>query len=179
MEALRRRGRALPTRRGRPTRHRKPWPTFTEDVKAVADELLVSHHTADNMAKQTRKKLRVRGRVRLNDAGKPIYMQGDTARALLHKDTFYGAIEREGEIRYVVRKSLGQLQPGDENKIVDEVVRERVREAIEAVGFKTAMNADEYTIWMNREKGVPIRKVRIYTPSVTQPVALKNSATSP
>ena len=35
------------------------------------------------------------------------------------------------------------------------------------------MNADEYTIWMNREKGVPIRKVRIYTPSVTQPVALK------
>ena len=151
----------------------KPWPTFTEDVKAVADELLVSHHTADNMAKQTRKKLRVRGLVRLNDAGKPIYMQGDTARALLHKDTFYGAIEREGEIRYVVRKSLEQLQPGDENKIVDDAVRERVREAIEAVGFKTAMNADEYTIWMNREKGVPIRKVRIYTPSVTQPVALK------
>ena len=139
----------------------------------MADELLVSHHTADNMAKQTRKKLRVRGLVRLNDAGKPIYMQGDTARALLHKDTFYGAIEREGEIRYVVRKSLGQLQPGDVDKIVDDAVRERVREAIEAVGFKTAMNADEYTIWMNREKGVPIRKVRIYTPSVTQPVVLK------
>lgn len=151
----------------------KPWPTFTEDVKAVADELLVSHHTADNMAKQTRKRLRIRGRVRLNDAGKPIYMQGDTARALLHKDTFYGAIEREGEIRYVVRKSLGQLQPGDVDKIVDDAVRERVREAIDAVGFKTAMNADEYTIWMNQEKGVPIRKVRIYTPSVTQPVALK------
>ena len=151
----------------------KPWPTFTEDVKAVADELLVSHHTADNMAKQTRKKLRVRGLVRLNDAGKPVYMQGDTARRKLHEETYYGAIERDGKIRYVVRKSLGQLQPGDVDKIVDDAVRERVREAIDAVGFKTAMNADEYTIWMNREKGVPIRKVRIYTPSVTQPVALK------
>lgn len=154
-------------------RFEKPWPTFTEDVKAVADELLISHHTADNMAKQTRKKMRMRGRVKLNDAGKPVYMQGDTARALLHKETFYGAIERDGEIRYVVRKVLGQLQPGDIDKIVDDTVRDHIREAIDEVGFKTAMNPEEYTIWMNREKGIPIRKVRIYTPNVTQPIALK------
>ena len=35
------------------------------------------------------------------------------------------------------------------------------------------MNSDEYTIWMNREKGIPIRKVRIFTPGVKQPIALK------
>ena len=35
------------------------------------------------------------------------------------------------------------------------------------------MNPDEYTIWMNREKGIPIRKVRIFTPSVKHPIALK------
>ena len=157
---------------GKP-RFEKPWPTFTEDVKAVADSLLVAHHTPDNMAKQTRKKLRIRGRIKLNADGKPIYQQGDTARCRLHQETFYGAIERQGEIRYVVRKALGQLQPGDIDKIVDDAVRDRVREAIDEVGFKTAINSDEYTIWMNREKGIPIRKVRIFTPSVTQPIALK------
>lgn len=157
---------------GKP-RFEKPWPTFTEDVKAVADELLVAHHTPDNMAKQTRKKLRVRGQVKLNTDGKPIYQQGDTARCRLHQETFYGAIERNGDIRYVVRKALGQLQPGDIDKIVDDAVRDRVREAIDEVGFKTAINSDEYTIWMNREKGIPIRKVRIFTPNVTQPIALK------
>ena len=151
----------------------KPWPTFTEDVKAVGDALLVAHHTPDNMAKQTRKRLRIRGKVKLNADGKPIYQQGNSARCRLHQDTFYGAIERDGEIRYVVRKTLGQLQPGDIDKIVDDTVRDRVREAIDEVGFKTATNPDEYTIWMNREKGVPIRKVRIFTPSVTQPIALK------
>ena len=154
-------------------RFEKPWPTFTEDVKAVADELLVAHHTPDNMTKQTRKKLRVRGRVKLSADGKPIYQQGDTARCRLHQETFYGAIKREDEIRYVVRKSIKLLQPTDIDKIVDDAVRDRVRMAIDEVGFKTAINPDEYTIWMNREKGIPIRKVRIFTPGVTQPIALK------
>ena len=157
---------------GKP-RFEKPWPTFTEDVKTVANELLVAHHTPDNMAKQTRKKLRIRGRVKLNADGMPVYQQGDSARCRLHQETFYGAIEREGGIRYVVRKALGQLQPGDIDKIVDDAVRDRVREAVAAVGFKTATNPDEYTIWMNREKGISIRKVRIFTPGVTQPIALK------
>lgn len=98
-------------------RFEKPWPTFTEDVKAVADELLVAHHTPDNMAKQTRKKLRVRGRVKLSADGEPIYQQGDTARCRLHQETFYGAIKRDGEIRYVVRKSIKLLQPSDIEKL--------------------------------------------------------------
>lgn len=150
----------------------KPWPTFTEDVKAVADELLVAHHTPDNMAKQTRKKLRVRGRVKLNADGKPIYQQGDTARCLLHEKTYYGAIERDGKIRYVVRKSLADLKLTDIDKIVDPEVRLRIEKAVKADGFETVKSTD-YTVWMNREKGIPIRKVRIFTPSVTQPIALK------
>lgn len=151
----------------------KPWPTFTEDVGAVAEELLVSHDTPDNMAKQTRRKVRVRGKVKSNAAGEPIYMQGDTARRRLHQDTFYGAIKRDDEIKYVVRKSLGDLKASDIDKIVDEAVKARVKEAVDKVGFAKAMNPDEYTIWMNEQKGVPIRKVRIFTPSVTQPISLK------
>ena len=56
-------------------------------------------------------------------------------------------IKQDGEIRYVIRKSLAQLQPTDIDKMIDDAVRDRVREAIDEVGFKTAMNPDEYTIW--------------------------------
>ena len=151
----------------------KPWPTFTEDVKAIADELLVAHHTPDKLPKQSRKRLRIRGKVLLDAQGKPVYMQGDTARGALHQQTFYGAIERNDEIRCVVRKSLDQLQPNDVEKIVDEAVKSKIKDAIECVGFKTAMNPAEHTIWMNQEKAIPIRKVRIFTPNITKPIHLK------
>lgn len=151
----------------------KPWPTFTEDVKAVADELLVAHHTPDNMPKQSRKRLRVRGRVQCTADGRPIYVQGDTARGSLHQQTFYGAIERDGEIKYVIRKSLDSLQQTDVDKIVDEAVRQKVKDAVEAVGFNKAVKDPEYIIWMNEEKRVPIRKVRIYAGRVTDPIQLK------
>ena len=148
----------------------KPWPTFTEDVKGVADDLLVSHHTANNLPKHSRKKLRVRGKVQLNSDGKPIYVQGDTARGSLHQQTFYGAIKRDDEIKYVVRKSLDSLQQSDVDKIVDEAVRECVKAAISREGFKEAMSKP---ICFNEAKGVYIKKVRIFTPSVTQPITLK------
>lgn len=151
----------------------KPWPTFAEDVKAVSDELLVAHHTPNPMGKQSRKILRVRGKVKLNKQGEKIYVQGDTARGSLHQETFYGAISRDDKIQYVVRKSLGQLQSTDVDKIVDEAVKARVKEAIELYSFKEAMDTSKHTIWMNRDKGIPIRKVRIFTPSITNPIHLK------
>lgn len=147
----------------------KPWPTFAEDVKAISDELLVAHHTPNPMGKQSRKVLRVRGKVKLNKQGEKIYVQGDTARGSLHQDTFYGAISRDDKIQYVVRKSLGQLQPADVNKIVDEAVKARVKEAIEQYGFKEAVDTTKHTIWMNRDKEIPIRKVRIYA-KLTEPL---------
>ena len=149
----------------------KPWPTFTEDVKAIAEELLVSHHTADNVPKHSRKKLRVRGKVQYNAEGMPIYVQGDTSRASLHQQTFYGAIKRDDEIKYVVRKKLDDLKTmADVDKIVDESVRACVKAAIEREGFKEAMSKP---ICFNEAKGVYIKKVRIYTPSVTSPIRLK------
>lgn len=148
----------------------KPWPTFTEDIKAVADELLVSHYTANNLPKHTRKKLRVRGEIQLNAESKPIYVQGDTARASLHQQTFYGAIKRDDEIKYVVRKALNALQPADIDKIVDDAVRECIKAAVEREGFKEAMSKP---ICFNEAKGVYIKKVRIFTPSITSPIHLK------
>lgn len=146
--------------RGNKPNLRKPWPTFTEDVKAIAERLLISHHTADNMSKSTRKKLRIRGKVQRTDDGRTKYAQGDSARGSLHKETFYGAIEREGEIKYVVRKRLGLLKESDIDKIIDPAVREKVRAAVDRYGFKEAKAG---TIYMNEQKGIPINKVRILT----------------
>lgn len=148
----------------------KPWVTFTEDVKAVASDLLISHHTANNLPKHSRKKLRVRGKVQYNAEGKPIYVQGDTARGSLHMQTFYGAIKRDEEIKYVVRKSLDSLQQSDVDKIVDEAVRECVKAAVEREGFKEAMSRP---ICFNEAKGIYVKKVRIFAPSVTSPIHLK------
>lgn len=148
----------------------KPWKTFTEDVNGIANDLLVSHYTVDNMPKHSRKLLRVRGKVQLNADGQPIYVQGDTARGSLHMQTFYGAIKRDDEIKYVVRKSLDSLQQSDVSKIVDEAVRECVKAAIAREGFKEAMSKP---ICFNEAKGVYIKKVRIFTPSITSPIHLK------
>lgn len=149
----------------------KPWKTFTEDVLATSEELLVSHYTPNNMAKQSRMKMRVRGKIQRNAQGKVMYSQGDTARRVLHKDTFYGAIQKEDAIRYVVRKSLDAIEDKDIKNIVDDVVRERVIAARESAG--NLKNAIAQGIWMNEEKGIPIKKVRLYVPSVVSPIFLK------
>ena len=157
-------------RAGKPTLQ-KPWETFTQDVLAIPDSLIVSHYTADNMPKRSRKKVRIRGIIQRNAQGEALYCQGDTARGLLHKDTFYGAIRCGDEIKYVVRKSLDGLEEKDVKNIVDDVVREKVKAAIVRAG--NLKNAVAGGIWMNEEKRVPIRKVRVFTPSVTSPVHLK------
>ena len=150
----------------------KPWKTFTEDVLATSEALLVSHYTPDNIGKQSRRKLRVRGMIQRNQDGEIQYCQGDTARRVLHKDTFYGAIQKEGSTRYVVRKALDSIEDKDIKNIVDDVVREKVLAAKESAG--SLKSAVAQGIWMNEEKGIPIKKVRLYVPSVVSPISLKN-----
>lgn len=140
----------------------KPWPTFTEDIKAIAQEILVVHSTPDNMPKQARKYVQTANGRKM--------AKGDSARGSLHNDTYYGAIERDGEIKYVVRKGLSSLKESDVENIVDEVVKEKVKQAIAEKGFKEAMAGD---IFMNKEKGILIKKVRCFTPTVTNPLHIR------
>ena len=142
----------------------KPWPTFVEDIKRVQDEILVFHHTPDNMRKQ--------GRRRITVAGGHMLSQGDAARGSLHKDTYYGAVEREGDLRYVKRMALADLKESDVEKIVDETVKSIVKQAIKEKGFKAATDPSN-TIWMHEEKRIPIRKVRCYQSSVTNPLHIR------
>jgi len=45
----------------------KPWLTFTEDLKKIEDEILVSHYTPDNVKKQSKKIVRIRGKKQFRD----------------------------------------------------------------------------------------------------------------
>lgn len=141
---------------------KKPWSTFVEDIEKVQDEILVYHYTPDNMPKQGRRRILV--------DGKKVLSKGDAARGSLHNDTYYGAIESDGVVKYVKRINLASMKENDVKNIVDDTVRGIIETAINEKGFKEAMSS---TIWMNEEKQIPIKKVRCYTPSVTKPLNIR------
>lgn len=141
-----------------------PWPSFVSDVKSIQDELLIAHYSKDNMPKQAKRYVR-------DTKGGRVLTQGDTARASLHNDTYYGAIEVDGDIKYVVRRSLDGLDEKDVKNIVDAEVRSKVENAIQLHG--SLKNALEKTIWMNEGKRIPIKKVRVFTGSVTRPIHIR------
>ena len=138
----------------------KPWETFTQDLKQISEELIVVHDTTDHMPKKA-------SRVMLTPHGKK-QAKGDCARGCLHKDTYYGAIQQNGEVNYVVRRTLdANFSLKDVDKIVDEVVREKVRAAF--VEGKLVL-----PIFMNQEKQIEIKKVRCLTPSVKSPLHIRH-----
>lgn len=142
----------------------KPWPTFVNDIKHIQDELLIAHYSKDIMPKQAKRYVR-------DSKGRKILTQGDTARASLHNDTYYGAIKVDGELKYVVRRSLDGLDEKDVKNIVDDEVRSKVENAILLHG--SLKKALEEKIWMNEEKKIPINKVRVFTGSVTRPIHIR------
>lgn len=150
--------------RGTKPQFEKPWPTFVNDIKQIQDELLIAHYSKDNMPKQAKRYVR-------DSKGRKILTQGDTARGSLHEKTYYGAIKKDGEIKYVVRKSLDGLDEKDVKNIVDDEVRSKVENAILVHG--SLKKAVEETIWMNEEKQIPIMKVRVFTGSVTRPINIR------
>jgi CRISPR-associated endonuclease Csn1 len=187
----------------------KPWKTFTEDLKKIEDEILVSHHTPDNVKKQSKKIIRIRGKkqfvaeMEIDANGKNVprtdnnnkiifkkdsngekmarFHQGDTVRGSLHQDSIYGAIKNPlniEEIRYVIRKDLESIKASDVENIVDEMVKEKVKDAISNKVLLISSNAQQKnkldgTVWMNEEKGIPINKVRLYANSVKNPLEIK------
>ena len=142
----------------------KPWPSFVADIKSIQDELLIAHYSKDYMPKQARRYVR-------DSKGRKVLTQGDTARASLHNDTYYGAINVDGTVKYVVRRSLDGLEEKDVKNIVDGEVRSIIDHAISHHGsLKKALEAG---IWMNEEKKIPIKKVRVFTGSVTRPINMR------
>ncbi len=150
--------------KGEKPQFEKPWPSFVSDIKQIQDELLIAHYSKDNMPKQAKRYIR-------DSRGGKVLTQGDTARASLHNDTYYGAIEVDGEVKYVVRRSLDGLDEKDVKNIVDNEVRTKIENAILLHG--SLKKALEETIWMNEDKQIPIKKVRVFTGSVTRPIHIR------
>ncbi|MCQ2369181.1 MAG: CRISPR-associated protein Csn1 [Paludibacteraceae bacterium] len=139
---------------------KKPWDTFTKDLKDLYDELLVVHQTTDNMPKHSRK--RINGTVR---------DMGDSARSSLHKDTYYGAIKQGDEIKYVIRRPITSFTNISElDCIVDETVKQTIKASIAGKVFKEAI---AQPIYMNKAKGVLIKKVRCFANSVKKPLNIR------
>ncbi len=112
---------------------KKPWSTFTEDINKLKDDIIVVHNHKDKIEKQTKRKLRKRNKIQYDKTGKVIYERGQGIRGSLHKDTFYGAIERENEnnekeIWFVLRKPVNSsFTDADVNNIVDEGIKGRIQ----------------------------------------------------
>ena len=142
-----------------------PWEHFVRDIKKIQDEILVSHYTPDNMPKQGRRYIKTKNR--------KLLAKGDAARASLHNDTYYGAIAEPGtqNIKYVVRKSLSDIKESDIKNIVDDRVRDIVEAAVADKGFARAMAEP---LWINQGLGITIKKVRCYTPDVTEPILIRH-----
>lgn len=116
--------------------HRIPWEGFHKDVDDFDNNILISHHTPDNLPVQSKKAIRKRGIIQRNEKGEIKYKQGDTVRGALHKESFYGAIKREeinkktGEteevIKYVKRQGIEMFKDADLKNIVDDKIKEIV-----------------------------------------------------
>ena len=151
---------------------KKPWNTFTEDVNQLKDTIIVVHNHKNNIDKQTVKKLRKRNKIQYDKLGNVIYEKGQGIRASLHKDTFYGAIERENEnsekeIWFVIRKPVtSAFSDAEVNVIVDEGIKTRILKH----GLKN-IKTDEGWILLPREidaqgkeiKEMLIKKIRVKT----------------
>lgn len=142
----------------------KPWKTFTEDLKKIEEEILVSHHTLDNVKKQSKKVIRIRGKkqyvaevekdsngktiLKKNASGKVIYkltdkgeriprlQKGDTVRGSLHQDSIYGAIKNPLNTEEIKYVIRKDLESLKANDI-ENIVDEVVKEKVkEAVANK-------------------------------------------
>ncbi len=228
----------------------KPWETFTENMKELHEEVLVTHYKPNNIKKQTKKKLRKGGVIkpsiiykkdnegnylldekrrriiseyiyekdkngnRIPVFGKkisideienlklkngedyfvfdstrenkkyyryvkdkdgnivykkmPMFEKGDTARGVLHNETFYGEINNphSKQNEYVIRKNLKDLKKAEVKKIIDPNVQEIIKKAISEERLRITSNDQQENkiidkIWRNEEKLIEIKKVRI------------------
>ncbi len=145
----------------------KPWKTFKEDLLKIEEDILVSHYTPDNVKKQSKKILRIRGKkqyiaeidrdrngkaiakkdkngkviYKFNEVGEktPRLQQGDTIRGSLHQDSIYGAIKDPLNTEVIRYVIRKDLESLKANDI-ENIVDEAVKEKVkEAVANKVLL----------------------------------------
>ena len=163
-----------------------PWETLVSDIDKIVDEILVVHHTTDRALQDTKKKLRKGGKIQYKDKetkNHPIYIQGDCVRGQLHEETRYGAIiapphdKLKGSVRFVVRQSVDTLTKENVKNIVDARIRSLFEETIANGTFKDVIKTGLFFPTKDSSKSPTIiRKIRVYTPTIKDPVRLKDNS---
>ncbi|MBP5577609.1 MAG: type II CRISPR RNA-guided endonuclease Cas9 [Treponema sp.] len=160
----------------------KPWDSFDKDVLFAVQYIVPKHFVDDNSLRQTKKVLRdVRTRKpKLDKNGNKIYIQGNTARGSLHKDTFYGCImtppEQGSEPQkiFVQRVSVDTLTKDSADKIVDKGIRNTFINNLES-GKQTIAEIQEKGILLPYQmngKNVYVKRIRVKA-KPTSPLVLK------
>jgi CRISPR-associated endonuclease Csn1 len=132
------------------TYHELPfnWKDFkTAHVLIINDETFINYMPDNRFLTKTYKNVRKRGRLQFvkektND-GKwqykkdeqgnkiPLIANGDSIRGQLHKDSYYGAIQKDGDIVLVERYPISTFTSiKDCNNIIDNTIRELVRNTL-------------------------------------------------
>lgn len=161
----------------------KPWDSFDSDVLEAVKYIVPKHFVDDNSLRQTKKVLRDKrtGKPKLDKNGNKIYIQGNTARGSLHKDTFYGCImlppEKGCESKkvFVQRVSVDTLTKDSAEKIVDRGIRNAFINNLEN-GIQTLGDIQEKGILLPYKmdgKAVYVKRVRIKANDVKQPIQIK------
>lgn len=119
-----------------------PWKDFRQDVEQAVNSIQVSHRVQRGV------------------------------RGALHEETIYGAADLEAKV-YVSRQPLESLTPAMVPLIRDRIVREKVTARLAHHGIEVGRGkgsiakkvwTEPEPLWMNREKAVQIKKVRVGKP---------------
>ncbi|MGI8581257.1 MAG: type II CRISPR RNA-guided endonuclease Cas9 [Chitinophagaceae bacterium] len=133
------------------TYHETPrqWTNFSrQHIMCLEDDTLINFQAQHRTLTDTYKNVRKRGKqqfvkeklkegswnYKLNENGNkiPLVAQGDTIRGQLHKESFFGAIKKNGNLTLVERYPISTFTSiNDCKNIVDDSVRKIVKETIE------------------------------------------------
>ena len=170
---------------------------FPNDVTAVKDyieqNIFVTHIAKDQTLTPAKRRKRIRGKI---DRKHEQWITGDCIRGRLHKDSFYGCIEIDGEQHFVIRRVLkykaNKQDSGFSNwkelkdAIVDKGLYKRLIKPFcqegsdePSVDFKTAITKNRGLfaaitknrgLFDNKEK---VRHIRCKAPKVRNPLQIK------
>ena len=160
----------------------KPWESFDTDVLSAVQYIIPKHFVDDNSLRQSKKVLRDRSGKPILKNGHKVYIQGNTARGSLHKDTFYGCImtppekDTEPQKIFVQRVSCDTLTKDSADKIIDKGIRNTFLQNLET-GKQTLADIQQNGILLPYKlngKDTYVKRVRVRAADVKSPIKLKS-----
>ena len=158
----------------------KPWATFDADVLNAVQYIIPKYFSDENSLRQSKRIMRNRDGKPVLKNGKPVFVQGATARGSLHKDTFYGRIKTvpekggKSEMIFVQRVLVSTLDEKSAEKIIDKGIRETFEKNL-LNGIQTLQEIQTNGILLPFKKdgrNVFVKRIRIKA-QPTSPITLK------